>query len=74
MEKKRKKSLKIVPSDKLLVETDAPFLAPHPYRGKRNEPAYVKLVAEEIAQLRAMSYEELASLTTENAKRFFQVD
>ncbi|HLR43534.1 MAG TPA: TatD family hydrolase, partial [Pseudogracilibacillus sp.] len=64
----------MIPLDKLLIETDAPFLAPHPYRGKRNEPAYVKLVAEEIAQLRDMTYEELATLTTENAKRFFKVD
>lgn len=69
-----KKVATMIPLDKLLIETDAPFLAPHPYRGKRNEPAYVKLVAEEIAQLRDMTYEELATLTTENAKRFFKVD
>ncbi|MCD2138340.1 TatD family hydrolase [Salinicoccus halitifaciens] len=60
-----------VPLDKLLVETDAPFLTPHPYRGKRNEPAYVKLVAEKIAELRGISYEALAEATTENAERLF---
>ncbi|WLV24747.1 TatD family hydrolase [Aciduricibacillus chroicocephali] len=62
-----------VPLEKLLVETDAPFLAPHPNRGKRNEPAYVKLVAEKIAELREMSYEELARVTTENAFRLFNI-
>ena len=60
-----------VPLDRLLVETDAPFLTPHPYRGKRNEPAYVKLVAEKIAELRGISYEALAEATTENAERLF---
>lgn len=60
-----------VPLDKLIVETDAPYLTPHPYRGKRNEPAYVKLVAEQIAELRGISYEELAAATTQNAERLF---
>ena len=62
-----------VPIDRLLVETDAPYLTPHPYRGKRNEPAYVKLVAEKIAELRQISYEELAQTTSENAKRLFKL-
>ena len=62
-----------VPIDRLLVETDAPYLTPHPYRGKRNEPAYVKLVAEKIAELRQISYEELARTTSENAKRLFKI-
>lgn len=60
-----------VPLEKLLVETDAPFLTPHPYRGKRNEPSYVKLVAEKIAELRDMPYEAFAKATTENAERLF---
>lgn len=60
-----------VPLEKLLVETDAPFLTPHPYRGKRNEPSYVKLVAEKIAELRDMPYEVLAKATSENAERLF---
>ena len=62
-----------VPLDRLLVETDAPYLTPHPFRGKRNEPAHVKLVAEKIAELRGMSYEDLASATTENAKRLYNI-
>ncbi|WP_411843009.1 TatD family hydrolase [Salinicoccus sp. HZC-1] len=62
-----------VPIDKLLVETDAPYLAPHPYRGKRNEPAHVKLVAEKIAELRGISYEQLAAQTTKNAEAFFGI-
>lgn len=63
-----------VPGDRLLVETDAPFLAPHPNRGKRNEPAYVKLVAEEIAELRGVSLEELSKLTTQNAFSLFKLE
>lgn len=59
--------------DRLLVETDAPYLSPHPYRGKRNEPARVKLVAEQIAELRGISYEEVCKATTENAERLFKL-
>lgn len=62
-----------VPLDRLLVETDSPYLAPHPNRGKRNEPAYVKLVAEKIAELRGISVEEVSEKTTENALRFFGI-
>ena len=60
-----------VPLDRLLVETDAPYLAPVPYRGKLNQPGYVRYVAEEIAMLRGVSYEEIASATTENFFRLF---
>ena len=63
-----------VPLDRLLVETDAPFLAPHPNRGKRNEPAYVTLVAEQIAQLRGIRFDELSKATTENAFRLFKLN
>jgi TatD DNase family protein len=56
----------------LLIETDAPYLAPHPYRGKRNEPSFVPLVAEEIARLKGISIEEVAEATTKNAKKFFK--
>ncbi|WP_436869555.1 TatD family hydrolase [Staphylococcus arlettae] len=62
-----------VPFDKLLVETDAPFLSPHPYRGKRNEPARVTLVAEQIAELRGVSYEEVCQQTTKNAETLFKL-
>lgn len=62
-----------VPLDKLLVETDAPYLTPHPYRGKRNEPMHVRLVAEEIAKLRDISLEEVARQTTANAEGLFKI-
>lgn len=68
-----KEVAKIVPKDRLLIETDAPYLAPHPNRGKRNEPAYVTLVAEQIAALREISYEELCQITKENAFRVFRL-
>lgn len=57
----------------LLVETDCPYLTPEPFRGKKNEPAYVKYVAQEIAQLRAMPTEEVAKMTTQNAFRLFLI-
>ena len=63
-----------IPLEYLLVETDAPFLAPHPYRGKRNEPAWVKLVAEEIAELKGIPYEEVARETTKNAMKLFSIN
>jgi len=63
-----------VPLDKLLIETDCPYLAPHPYRGKRNEPAYVKLVAEQIAELKGLTLEEVAAATTQNAKKLFGIN
>ncbi len=61
------------PADRILVETDAPFLAPVPNRGKRNEPAWVKEVALKLAEIRNVDPEELASSTTENFHRFFGV-
>jgi len=62
---------RIVPLDRLMVETDCPYLAPIPFRGKRNEPAHVRLVAEKIAELKGVPLEEIAARTTENARRFF---
>lgn len=61
-----------LPLDKLLVETDSPFLTPHPQRGQRNEPAKVKLVAEKLAELKGLPFEEVASATTANAQRLFR--
>jgi len=61
-----------LPVERVLVETDAPFLSPHPYRGKRNEPALVRLVAAKIAELNNSSYDSIASITTANASRLFQ--
>ncbi|MCR8645880.1 TatD family hydrolase [Paenibacillus sp. N1-5-1-14] len=60
-----------VPLDRLLIETDAPYLTPHPFRGKRNETGYVRLVAETAAEIRGLSLEELAQITTDNANRLF---
>ena len=62
-----------MPLERLLLETDAPYMAPVPFRGKENEPAYVKLVAEEIANLRGISFDEVATATTENARRILRV-
>lgn len=59
------------PLERILVETDSPYLAPVPYRGKTNQPAYVKHVAEEIAKLRGISFEDVATSTTENFFRLF---
>lgn len=63
-----------IPLDHLLIETDAPYLAPHPNRGKRNEPAWVVLVAEEIARLKEMPVEEVARQTTANALKIFKIE
>ncbi|MFD2681357.1 TatD family hydrolase [Bacillus seohaeanensis] len=71
--KKPKEVAKEIPLDNMLVETDCPFLAPHPYRGKRNEPAYVRLVAQQIAEIKEITVEEVEEITTENAKRLFGI-
>jgi len=63
--------LAVCPSDRLLVETDAPYLAPVPHRGKRNEPGFVRDIAERAAVLRGESFDELTRRTTENARRCF---
>lgn len=62
-----------VPLDYLMIETDSPYLTPHPYRGKRNESSYVKYVAEKIAEIKEISLEEVIEKTTENAKRYFKI-
>jgi TatD DNase family protein len=62
-----------IPLDRILIETDSPYLAPTPHRGKTNQPAYVKHVAEEIARLRGISLEEVGQATTQNFKRLFHL-
>jgi TatD DNase family protein len=66
------KLIDCVPVEQLLLETDSPFLAPVPFRGKRNEPSYVKYIAEKIAQVKRMPLDELAAITSENAQNLFR--
>lgn len=61
------------PLEKLLIETDAPFLAPDPYRGKRNEPKYVELVARKIAEIKDLTFDQVSVATTQNAKDLFKI-
>jgi TatD DNase family protein len=63
--------IRSIPADRLLVETDCPYLAPQRYRGRRNEPAYVRYTAEELARIRGVPFETIAQETTENARRLF---
>ena len=64
---------KDIPLEELLIETDAPYLTPHPHRGKRNEPAYVSLVAKKIAEIKELSYEEVCEQTMQNACELFKI-
>lgn len=64
---------KEIPNDKLMVETDCPYLTPEPNRGKRNEPAMVRYTAEKIALLRNQGLEEISKITVENTKRFYNI-
>jgi TatD DNase family protein len=61
-----------IPKEKLLIETDGPYLTPHPHRGQRNEPSYTKLVAKKMSDLLEVSIEEIEALTTSNAKVLFR--
>ena len=70
---KKEEMLKKVPLEKIMVETDCPYLAPQSRRGKRNEPAYVVEVAQKIAKIKGISLEELGRITTENAKNLFRL-
>lgn len=71
--KKPKEVAAKIPLDRLLIETDCPYLTPHPFRGKRNESGYVKYVAEEMASIHGLSFEEMAKITNENAHRLFNI-
>lgn len=70
---KLKRIAKEIPLDRVLIETDCPYLTPPPFRGKRNEPAYVQYVAEELALLRGLSRAEIEKITCENGKRLFGI-
>jgi TatD DNase family protein len=61
------------PLERMLIETDAPFLTPVPFRGKRNEPSYVRFVADAIAQLKGIDAQEVARVTTQNARSLFHI-
>lgn len=71
---KLKEVVRKTPLDKMMIETDCPYLAPEPFRGKLNEPAYVRLVGDAVAEEKNMSLEEVAKITTENAVEFFNLD
>lgn len=62
-----------IPLDRILIETDSPYLTPMPHRGKRNEPMYVRFVCEKIAQIKNLPYEEVEKATNENARRYFDI-
>lgn len=65
--------IKMIPSERILTETDAPYVSPEPYRGRRNEPAYVSEVVKKLAELKGVSYDEMAKKTDENARRVFRI-
>lgn len=71
--KKPKEVAKHIPLESIVLETDCPFLAPHPFRGEQNAPKYLKFIAKEIANIKDISYEEVAQTTTENALKFFNL-
>lgn len=71
--KKPKGIAQEIPLERILIETDSPYLTPEPFRGKRNEPAYVRYVANTIAELRGISIEQLENTTTDNAKQIFNL-
>ena len=64
---------KAAPIDRILIETDCPYLTPEPYRGKRNEPSYVKYVAQSLAMVKGVSAEEIGEITANNAKKLFKI-
>ena len=71
--KNANKCIEAVPIDKLLIETDSPYMTPEPYRGKRNNSIYVKLVAQKVAEVRNMELTDIAKITLENAKKVYKI-
>ncbi len=72
--KKSHEVIEMMPLDRIMIETDAPYLTPDPFRGKRNSSLYLYRIAEKIAEIRNLSVEEIIHCTTENGMRFFQID
>lgn len=68
-----RETVRYVPIERIVLETDCPFLSPNPFRGKRNEPAFIEYTAKMVAELKGMSYEEVCNVTSENAERFFNL-
>lgn len=71
--KKLKETVEKLPMDRIIVETDCPYLTPEPYRGKRNEPIYVEYVAQKIAEIKGISYEEVVRISNENTKKAYNI-
>jgi TatD DNase family protein len=71
--KKTVEAVSKIPLERLVIETDAPYLTPTPFRGKRNHPIYVEYIAQKIAEIKGISYEEVVEVTTENAKKVYRV-
>ena len=69
--KKLKEAVEYIPMEKILLETDSPYLAPEPYRGKRNSSLHLPYVAQSIADIKGISYEEVVEITENNARRLF---
>lgn len=67
-------ALRVIPLDRLMIETDAPYMAPEPHRGERNFSGYVEFVARKMAEIKEVNYEELARITNQNARRFFGIE
>ena len=63
-----------IPLERIVLETDCPFMAPEPFRGKRNDPGYLPKMAEKLAEIRGISVEEVVKITTENAKRLYRIE
>ncbi|HEX3028547.1 MAG TPA: TatD family hydrolase [Clostridia bacterium] len=66
--------VKYLPLDRLLIETDCPYLTPEPFRGKRNDSGYVKFVAEKVAEIKGVTFESIAEITSNNAKKLFKIE